>query len=402
MSSPFEIHLLPENASPLEREVSATARRVQLIPAPIDTVKQADTAPPAFLPFDAWEYSVDFYKPRWAETTKRVVVGSWFGDHRIKGTKRAIERYCEYAGSQLLRAITPPGKWFASPHWSKAEREAWLRSLPQVRVWNLKQRGARRRYLFAGAPTFNSFLDGYFPEQTEARFRLERRADLTLDGVTKAVDADGLGNQVDRVRIRGASRVGLFLGAVRSSQILVPSTASERIVTFTFAGQPAHGIRFPVRPGLEVKSVVPELIYEHGSAGLGVFFGGPLNGRYLVPTSAPLRIYSRIAIFDRMAVPPSRKALAFAGAGQLGVPPHTAELLVSIPGRRTRKAFGSFAMGCVVAADRERWNDTFVAIRAAKRLSDHLLVNSKTYRPMRVGSTLLIGGKLEIGRWTRS
>ena len=43
-----------------------------------------------------------------------------------------------------------------------------------------------------------------------------------------------------------------------------------------------------------------------------------------------------------------------------------------------------------------------IAIRAAKRLSDKLQLNSRTYRPYRVGSPILMGGSYPLGRWTRS
>ncbi len=58
--------------------------------------------------------------------------------------------------------------------------------------------------------------------------------------------------------------------------------------------------------------------------------------------------------------------------------------------------------GHLVTADRERWRDTLIAIRASKRLSDKLQLNSRTYRPYRVGSPILIGGSYPLGRWTRS
>lgn len=398
---PYSDHLLPRNATRLEQVLSSSAHRVQAIPAPIDTVKRPAVAPEAFLPFDAWEYSVDVWKASWPAGTKRVVAGSWFKDHAVKGTKRALVRYCSYVGSELLQAITPPGKFFLSPTWSPAEREAWLSSLPQLKVWDLKQRGQRGRLVFAGSPAFKSFFDAKWLLTSGARFRLERRATMTIDDEVTAVDVDGLGNQADRVRIRGVNRFGMFLGAPRGCY-LTPSTASERVITFTFVGQPAHGLRFPVRPGLNIVSVIPDIVYEHGNAPRSVFCGWPLPGRYLVPSDAALRIYSRVAIWDRTRVPPARKALAFLGRGRLGVPPHTAEVQVSIPGRRSIRAFSGYVHGHFVAADRERWRDTLIALQAAKRLSDKINLNSKTLRPYRIGSTILIGGSYPLGRWTRS
>ena len=398
---PFHDHLLPLNATNLEKVFASAAHRVQAIPTPIETSKRPEVAPASFLPFLAWEYSVDLWKANWPTTTKRVVAGSWYRDHTIKGTKGALSRYCAYVGSELLAALTPPGKFFLSPSWSATQREAWLRSLPQLKVWDLKQRGKRGRFLFAGSAAFNSFLDRRWPVQSQARFRLSRRASVTIDGTTKPVDVDGLGNQADRVRIRGSNARGMFPGASRHFY-LVPSTAADRVITFTFRDQPAHGIRFPVRPGLTIKSAIPDVVFEHGRAPRSIFCGRYLDRRYLAPSEAALRIYSRIAIWDGMRVPPARKALAFLGRGRLGIPPHTAELKVSIPGRRPARAFGPFMRGHLVAADRERWRDTFIAIRAAKRLSDKLQLNSRTYRPYRIGSSIFIGGSYPLGRWTRS
>lgn len=148
--------------------------------------------------------------------------------------------------------------------------------------------------------------------------------------------------------------------------------------------------------------MIPELVFAHGRAPRSAFCDGRLNGRYLVPSGASLRIYLRIAIWDSKRVPPARKALAFLGRGRLGILLRTAELKVSIPGRRPARAFGQYVRGHLVAADLERWRDTLIAIRAAKRLSDKLQLNSRTYRPYRVGSPILIGGSYPLGRWTRS
>lgn len=124
-----------------------------------------------------------------------------------------------------------------------------------------------------------------------------------------------------------------------------------------------------MRPGLTIKSVIPDLVFAHGRGPRSAFCDGRLNGRYLVSSGASLRIYLRIAIWDSTRVPPARKALAFLGRGRLGILLHTAELKVSIPGRRPARAFGQYVRGHLVAADRERWRDTLIAIRAAKRLS---------------------------------
>lgn len=89
---PFHDHLLPVNATHLEQVFAPSAHRVQVIPTPIGTVKRPEVAPLSFLPFEAWENSVDLWKANWPATTRRVVAGSWYRDHGVKGTKRAIAR----------------------------------------------------------------------------------------------------------------------------------------------------------------------------------------------------------------------------------------------------------------------------------------------------------------------
>ena len=402
---PYEQHLLPTNASNIQQVISSIAVRVNMIPAPIDTVKRGDTAPAGFLTFLAWEYSIDLWKNYWPEINKRVVVSSWFKDHMIKGTRRALERYCGYVGSEIVSVVKPPGKTYLSDSWTKEDRERWLRTLPSVKLWDQRQRGRAYKRFFAGASEgpdrYKAFFEGHWVYPSDAAFRMERRGEMEIDGVVTPVDVDGLGNQVDRIRIRGKNSRGFFCDVARVG-FLIPSTASDRVIVFTFKDAPPHGIRFPVRPGLEVKSVIPELVYERSVARpSSLFFGQPLHRKYLPPSGAPDRIYSRVAIFDRSLVLPARKALAYCGLMRLGMPAHTAEIKVSIPGKRSRKAF-RFVGGFLIEADREKYNDTFTAIRAAKRLSDRLLINTKTYRPMKIGTPLLIGGKFQIGRWTRS
>jgi phage tail P2-like protein len=60
-------HLLPANATDLERIFSAAGKRIQDIPTPIDKVKRPFETTASFLPFVGWEYSVDV----WLTTGRR-------------------------------------------------------------------------------------------------------------------------------------------------------------------------------------------------------------------------------------------------------------------------------------------------------------------------------------------
>jgi phage tail P2-like protein len=54
-------------------------------------VKSVAEAPAEYLPYLAWERSVDVYDPAWPEAVKRAVVAAAPEVHRYKGTRHAVE-----------------------------------------------------------------------------------------------------------------------------------------------------------------------------------------------------------------------------------------------------------------------------------------------------------------------
>jgi phage tail P2-like protein len=130
-------HLLPANATNLERIFSASARRIQDIPTPIDKVKRPFETTASFLPFVGWEYSVDVWFDNWSETTKRAITARSLILHQKKGTAFAIREYVRYAGGSVRKIERPPMHTFSGPSLTKEQRQAWLASPPQVRVFRL-------------------------------------------------------------------------------------------------------------------------------------------------------------------------------------------------------------------------------------------------------------------------
>lgn len=78
--------LLPPNATPQERALSASVSRLAAIPAAVRQVWNADTCPVALLPWLAWAVSVDVWDASWSEQQKRDTIKNSLLVHKRKGT----------------------------------------------------------------------------------------------------------------------------------------------------------------------------------------------------------------------------------------------------------------------------------------------------------------------------
>jgi hypothetical protein len=78
----------------------------------------------------------------------------------------------------------PPMHAFSGPSLTKEQRQAWLASLPQVRVFRLHEHGFFTRFKsFYGSSQRNSFFERPFAVPSTALSRLHRRAIWVINGV---------------------------------------------------------------------------------------------------------------------------------------------------------------------------------------------------------------------------
>jgi len=107
-------HLLPPNSTPLERSLAQVGAQIENNDTSlIVQVTRADAAPAAFLPYLAWEVSVDRWSDSWPEDVKRQVIAESFYVHKRKGTIASLRRVIEPFG-KILRITewfehNPPG-----------------------------------------------------------------------------------------------------------------------------------------------------------------------------------------------------------------------------------------------------------------------------------------------------
>lgn len=102
--------LLPPNATQLERNLTEVGKDAFELPS-IRVIKDNDQVPAQFLPFIAYQKSVDYWDDDWQDALKRKVIQSSKEQHKIKGTAAAIKRALEPFGYEVKLI-----EWFkASP-----------------------------------------------------------------------------------------------------------------------------------------------------------------------------------------------------------------------------------------------------------------------------------------------
>lgn len=91
-------HLLPANATPLERQAAQALAQIQRVPIPLRQLCNPDTCPVELLPYLAWAFSVDRWDGKWSEAAKRAAIRSSHYIHSRKGTIGALRRVVEPLG----------------------------------------------------------------------------------------------------------------------------------------------------------------------------------------------------------------------------------------------------------------------------------------------------------------
>lgn len=94
--------LLSGNATPLERAFSSMDARLLDSPTQlIRAVWSPDDCPVHLLPYLAAAWSVDVWNPNWPEDVKREVIRRAPEIHRLKGTRRAMQRALDALGVKM-------------------------------------------------------------------------------------------------------------------------------------------------------------------------------------------------------------------------------------------------------------------------------------------------------------
>lgn len=96
--------ILPPGSTPLDKALEQVGAGLLDIPIPVRAVKLASAAPIAFLPWLAWELSLDNWSSDWSEAVRRERVRKAIPIARKKGTAASVRAVVEsFGGSVALR-----------------------------------------------------------------------------------------------------------------------------------------------------------------------------------------------------------------------------------------------------------------------------------------------------------
>lgn len=105
---------LPPDFEPLEHAYVGSGPRHAQLDFPISTTPFAATVPAKFLPWLAWQYSVDVWKDSWPEDRKRQAVATAVEIHERKGTVHSVRLALSLLGCRVKITewwqTEPPGQ----------------------------------------------------------------------------------------------------------------------------------------------------------------------------------------------------------------------------------------------------------------------------------------------------
>lgn len=341
----------------------------------------------------------------WAQTDaeRRALIKSAIADHRLKGTLAGLRRFGGRAGVSIVRAVVPPAKVYCAPTLTRAERDAFLARYPQLRLYRHRTRGER---LANGWYCNAAFVAGaHYPTVTDAVLRIGWRAFVwQTDGSEQPVTA--LVREIQRARadaelslaIRrpGAAGFGLYPDRLIPRAYLVGQSAGGRLFNVTLStpyvdfDESLH--QRTVLPGLDpidiryTRVAQPWVIH-------GVMFRRFIAG-HLVDNRSRDRLYRRFHLFDPAVPVPRRGKSTHVGAMKLGMPAYTAELRVSMPGRRSPRLLSRFAQGYWAPQSLSRLERGRQSLALAAATRDRVWLDSNVFRTVRSAYSVRCGAYL--------
>lgn len=410
MSKAERIAAVPGTTALLRSLLAAAEPGENLPPVVADSMIPERIAS-GLLPWQAYGFSVDAWDDEWPDEVKRAAIRQSFAYHRLKGTMAGLRWAARLGGGEIVHAVNPPSKFFASKTLTEDEYREFLSIFPELRLYPF--RGLGRRYEAAPGVSVGMWGRGMFagrfafPLKSTAALRLTPRSTIFDRGVETELTT--LVSEWDWREVTTEQRVEVRQpGRATRQTILGPffrfapkSTAGDRIYTLRTSetlvvpGQERLAVR-TVRPSLETISTKAENVAIRGTA-RGVFGRGffPSSGARAAPlqSTAYDRIFKRMWLFD-----PEREGLRkrrpFGQQSRLGIAPFTSELTVRIPSKTSPLIFGRFCRGFASSHDSAKFDGVVKLLRGAKRASTKVLMSTKTVQPITAGESLIAGEAL--------
>ena len=297
--------LLPPNASTLERAIDAAgAARFPLPTSLAGASWNAATCPAPLLGYLAYQLSLDLWDDSWPELKKRQVCADALRLHRLKTTMAGIRAHVAIAGASIAKVVRPPSRIFATAGMTAAEREAWLETLPQLRLYPFDTRPLGSRRAFASGYAGPRFYARCYPRPSRGVELTGTRATIWDRGVERPITLEPVGADAIRLVVpRTTPRP--FLGHAYWRRLYAErSAAAGNTVTLQLSGDIAG---FAAAAGLDPVEIEPTRVAQGRTAPrVRAYAGHAFGRRWLQPSAAPRLVYDRVSLADptRVAAPP--------------------------------------------------------------------------------------------------
>lgn len=379
-------HLLPPNATPLERAASSAMGPWTVGDAALSTLQDPARIPAHLLPHMGLAEDV----PVWpqAEAERRAVIKASPRLHALIGTPRGLRELARLGGARIERLEMPPAKTFLG-YWDAESRAQWLAAHPEMRIYSQRER-APCEGLMLGSGFVGAQAEP--PARTSAMARSAIRAEirypngqvqpLTTHGWTdmvqdRAATVDLARRAVARGQHMGQPLAGVVSRADASNRYWRVQTVNyrERLQLLTLK---------QMAPSLAPLSPDAEPVAERAPRPHVLCAGLPLGG-FTVRSDSARRMYARIRLHDPAVANVPKHGPAYLGFTRLSSPPFVALAHVRMPARRQPFAMAGTAMRAALSVGdaRERMAPALDAMDWARAAHDKVLIRTRLHATAR-------------------
>nr|WP_305111469.1 phage tail protein I [Shinella lacus] len=395
---PPELHLLPLQSSTIpQRAAAAIGALAADLDDPIALMANPVLVPAEALPHLAWGWSTDYWRADWPEHRKRQVVLEQPAFHRLKGTIPADRMACGYADAELISYHLPRDGFMIGRSPTPEAYEAWLRALPEIRIYPLPPRATKTPPL-GGALGRHPVFRGS-PMQQARRAELRKGDKVTALVVSgEAFDPDGVAiAEIERVSVPVAPSATLAVGQGPLTRPIGKPASTRRV--FDFDWRPVSTDPFDMKPGLP--SMMPaeatprRVPIPHPHRPWRIVVGRTPVGGAVAAAPAREDFYLALRVADGTGPSGSRPRTGAIGRSRLPRAAFTKELAVLVA--RPRKRGFPFSGSRITPDPIDKTKDVLSAIASAQVARDLVTVNFNVVRDLTVADFNDIDERTRIG-----
>ena len=370
------------------------------------------------LPYLAWAMGTNLWESDyWSEAAKREWVANQWTFKSIRGTPDAFKMALKPSGYHVTDIVRPPQGFFASPELTKEQWDAWIRQMPELRIFFDERAGTRGEdEFFVDGPdpltddeANVGFADADAAPINDGWVLRGRRAVIRHRGVDTPVYSIEYNHAEQQDGVVDFERISTF-GKSTHSLIADEGFADEDFGCAEEVVPKLYTLRLDRNYGhdlstLGLTTVVPDLEpltprYERNSdVGYGngfLFSDGDYSDTAFAdhPDGGDKLLADRIYLLDPEVTEPMMEGVSFADESRVGIPLFTAELQIDLHTKELNKAFfaeASFAEEAMaIPEDLTHIDRALRAVVEAKALRDTILVSFAPIRPVAMGDYLQV------------